>query len=432
MPRHLPTGPRLVAQVQALALALPLAVGLPATSALASNLHEDYLAAVRHEPNFAAEQMQSQNMLHDARQAAAAYYPRASLSYSQDAYDNKTRRTARIVQPIVSADRWLNVQESEPRKAIAGHLQSLARYSLANRVFGAVRDLASAREKLSLHEANLTALQAQAESARQAFELGQGTITDVLDTQVRVAQARAQIQRLQAELETSRRQYANVTGHLPAAGAYPMSARLVTPAPLPSLDELLQTVLQANPGLQAQRQATELSAIGARRARAQFLPSVNATWQRSQTGNNDPTSLSGVVISMDLPLQYGSQFALEMADNNLLAQQQKERATQAQLTLDTQRLHAQAQAALQEVQISREAIDAAQLSLSANEQSFEGGVRSKIDVLNALQALLVAREAHLMAQLVLAESLLGLQLLTANDIPAALQQIQALFFVPAP
>ena len=407
-------------------------LSLVAASANASSLIDDYLAAVRHEPNYAAEQMQSQNMLLDARQAAAAYLPRASLSYSQDAYDSKTRRTARIVQPIVSADRWLNMQESEPRKAIAGHLESLARYGLANRVFGAVRDLASTREKLSLHEANLTALQAQGEAARQAFELGLGTITDVLDTQVRVAQARAQIQRLQAELETSRRQYANVTGYLPAAGAYPMSTRLVTPAPLPTLDEMLHAVLQSNPSLQAQRQATELIAIGARRARAQFLPSINATLQRSQTGNNDPTNLSGVVISMDLPLQYGSQFALEMADNNLLAQQQKERATQAQLTLDTQRLYAQAQAAQQEVQISREAIDAAQLSLSANEQSFEGGVRSKIDVLNALQALLVAREAHLLAQLALAESLLGLQLLAANDIPAALQQIQALFFVPTP
>lgn len=398
----------------------------------ASNLLDDYVAATRHEPNFAAAQMQSQNMLLDARLAAAAYYPRANLSLSQDSFDNATRRTARIIQPIVSADRWLNVKESGPREKIAGHLDTMARYSLAKQVFGAVRDLAAVREKLSLNQANLTALQAQSDSAQMAHKLGQGTITDVLDTQVRVAQARGQIQRIQADLETARHAYANITGYLPAPNAYPLAPRKMDDVQVLPVEQLIEQVLQTNPGLQAQRKATELSAISARRARAQYLPTVNAIWQRSQTTSNNVNNISGVVISFDMPLQYGSQFSMEAADNNLVAQQQKERAVQSELTLETQRLHALALATQQEVQISRDAIDAAQMSLSANQQSFQGGVRSKIDVLNALQALLTAREAHLGAQLVLAESLLGLQLLSSSEIPGALKSIHQQFFALAP
>ena len=130
-------------------------------AAHASNLADDYLAATRHEPNFAAAQMQSQNMRVDARIAGTAYLPRAGMSLSQDAYDNATRRTLRLVQPLFSADRWLNLQESTPRDAIAEHLEAMARYNLATRVFNAVRDYATAREKLRLYQANLSALQAQ-------------------------------------------------------------------------------------------------------------------------------------------------------------------------------------------------------------------------------------------------------------------------------
>lgn len=413
-------------------LALPLALTLSALSAQASNLLDDYIAATRHEPHFAAAQMQSQNMRVDARIAGTAYLPRAGLSLSQDAYDNATRRTLRVVQPLFSADRWLNLKESTPRDAIAEHLEAIARYGLVSRVFAAVRDYAAAREKLSLYEANLQALQAQHDSAKLAFQLGQGTVTDVLDTQVRLAQARAQIERTRAELDTTRRQYANVTGRPPAAGAYPMSPRRVPPLQLPALEDQIDKVLHANPGMQAERRATELSALSARRARAQFMPSVNATWQRSQSASNTATTINGVVLSLDVPIQYSTQYAFETADNNHIAQQQKERATEAELTLETQRIHALAVAAQQEVDISREAIEAAQLGLAANQQSFEGGVRTKIDVLNALQALLSAREAHLSAQLVLAESLLGLQLLAASDIPSTLQHIQQLFFGPPP
>lgn len=410
-------------------LASALVLSAPA---LAGNLVDDFHAAVRHEPNFAAAQMQSQNLRVDARIAATAYLPRAGVTLSQDAFDNATRRTVRLVQPLFSADRWLNLKESTPREAIAEHLESLARYNLASRVFTAVRDYTAAREKLTLYEANLSALLLRQESARLAHQLGQGTVTDVLDTQVRAAQARAQIQRARADLDTARRHYTNVTGRPPAEGAYPLSPRHMNPQPLPPIDALIAEVLQAHPGMQAERRATEISAITARRARARFLPSVNATWQRSESPTRPTTTINGVVLSLDVPLQYGTQFAFETADNNLVAQQQKERATEADLTLETQRMHALAQAAQQEVLISREAIEAAELGLAANEQSFEGGVRTKIDVLNALQALLTAKEAHLSAQLVLAESLLGLQLLAASDIPTTLQRIQQQFFGPVP
>ena len=55
-------------------------------------------------------------------------------------------------------------------------------------------------------------------------------------------------------------------------------------------------------------------------------------------------------------------------------------------------------------------------------------MRSKLDVLNALQQQLAAREAHLSAQLQLADHLLALQLLSAQDVPTVLGGLQQQLF----
>lgn len=410
------------------ALAAALALSLASASGHTANLVDDYLAATRVDPTYTAKQFDGQNLRIEAQIASGAYYPRAGVSFSQGDSDSGTRRTFRVTQPILDAGRWLTRQEAAPKEALAEQLDIQARLELAVRVFNSVRALAAAREKLALNESNLTALQAQASSARLALQVGQGTVTDVLDTQLRVAQARAGIQRLRADLLAAERQYASLTGYAPAPGAYPLQPRNLAQLRIPPLSELITQSLAANPALQAQRLGTQLSQLEARRARAQFLPSLNATVQRSRASSGTTTSINGVVLSFDLPLQHSSIYTLQTADNKLLAQQAQERSTQEQLLLELQRLHAQAIAAQEEVAITRDAIDAAQASVAANEKSFEGGVRSKLDVLNALQQQLAAREAHLSAQLQLADHLLALQLLSAQDVPTVLGGLQQQLF----
>lgn len=410
------------------ALAAALALSLASASGHTANLVDDYLAATRVDPTYTAKQFDGQNLRIEAQIASGAYYPRAGVSFSQGDSDSGTRRTFRVTQPILDAGRWLTRQEAAPKEALAEQLDIQARLELAVRVFNSVRALAAAREKLALNESNLTALQAQASSARLALQVGQGTVTDVLDTQLRVAQARAGIQRLRADLLAAERQYASLTGYAPAPGSYPLQPRNLAQLRIPPLSELITQSLAANPALQAQRLGTQLSQLEARRARAQFLPSLNATVQRSRASSGTTTSINGVVLSFDLPLQHSSIYTLQTADNKLLAQQAQERSTQEQLLLELQRLHAQALAAQEEVAITRDAIDAAQASVAANEKSFEGGVRSKLDVLNALQQQLAAREAHLSAQLQLADHLLALQLLSAQDVPTVLGGLQQQLF----
>ena len=116
------------------------------------------------------------------------------------------------------------------------------------------------------------------------------------------------------------------------------------------------------------------------------------------------------------------------ADLDLSKTQELVRNTILQVRLDVARLYSQVEAGQSELGVRTEAIKAAELSLEANEQSFKGGVRTKVDVLNALQALFVARSDYSSAQLRLGESLLGLLVVSSEDAGAILKQVQDRIF----
>ena len=78
--------------------------------------------------------------------------------------------------------------------------------------------------------------------------------------------------------------------------------------------------------------------------------------------------------------------------------------------------------------IRQAAIQAAKLSLEANEKSFEGGVRSQIDVLNAIEALDQTELDYLDARLNLAQNYFKLQLLGSADIESLLVLIHNQLF----
>ena len=131
---------------------------------------------------------------------------------------------------------------------------------------------------------------------------------------------------------------------------------------------------------------------------------------------------------MDIPLQAGSFYKGASADLDLNKAQELERNTRQQIKLDVERFYNQLQAVQSELLVRVEAINASELSLDANEQSFKGGVRTKLDVLNALQALFQARADYASAQLRLGETFLALLSVSAADADESLKQINDLLF----
>jgi protease secretion system outer membrane protein len=408
---------------------LVLLAGLfAAHSALANNLFDDYQSARKNDATFAASFADYETGRIQARTASTAYYPQGNFSRTQLPNESGSRQTFTISQPILNADRWLSLQEAEPRNALADVGLQKNQFELAHRLFSVVSALSASREKLLLNQTNIDALQAQTDSAQRAFQLGMGTVTDVYDAQVRLAQARSQSLILRSTLQAATRQYETIVGTRPQLDSYILANNMLA-LKLPALETFMDQARSINPSIRASEIGTLIGEITRKRAKAVFLPSLNASVQRSQFGDNTITS-SGITLRLDIPLDMSSYSRIETADLALQKLKDTERAVKQQVELDIQRLHSDVQASLSEIAIRLEAIKAAELSVNANEQSFKGGVRSALDVLNALQALHQTKNDYVTALLQLGERLLNLQITAAVDIDLALKQVQTQLFKP--
>jgi protease secretion system outer membrane protein len=399
---------------------------LPAVSG-AQGLMQDFEKARNFDPTFAAARIENKAGELEVKITRMAFYPNARVSVSQLDNENSSRTTLSVTQPILSYEKWLTLKEADPKLALAGAKLEQSQYDLAQRLFKAVSALVDSKEKIALNIKSLNALETQALSARRAFELGMGTITDLRDTEVRLAQVRSQSFVLQAASAAAERQYVALVGHASSGAAYTLKTKL-NAFNLPPLDDFMQRAEQRSPALRSNAVSITLAEISKQKNRAALMPSVNAFVQRSQIGGLPAVSNSGVALRMDVPIQAGSFFKGAAADLELNKAQENERNTRQQIRLDVERFYNQLEAIQSELLVRAESIKASELSLDANEQSFKGGVRTKLDVLNALQALFQARADYASAQLRLGETYLSLLTVSATDADEALTQINDMLF----
>jgi len=397
------------------------------TASGAQNLLKDFQKARDFDPTFSAARIENQASKLDAKIASMAYYPAARVSLSQLDNENSDRTTLSISQPILSYAKWLALKEVDPKLALAGAKLEQSQYDLTQRLFKAVSMLVDTREKLSLNVNSVSALEAQAMSARRAYELGMGTITDLRDTEVRLAQVRSQSFVLKVANADAERQYIALVGHAPSAVAYTLKSRL-NAFRVPLLEDFLLRAEQRSPALRSTAVSITLAEIAKQKTLSALMPSVNAVAQISKIGGSPAMSNSSVSLRIDIPIEAGSFFKGAAADFDLNKAQEQARNSLQQIRLDVERYYSQVGAIQSELLVRAEAIKASELSLDANEQSFKGGVRTKLDVLNALQALFQARADYASAQLRLGETFLALLTVSATDVDMVLAQINDMLF----
>lgn len=394
-------------------------------TAQASTLVEAYAMALRSDPVFQAAKSERDANLSGAQAAGSSYYPQVQATYQQLEIENSARQTYAISQPIINADKYASYKEAVPREGLAQATYELREQDLATRLFKAVSDLIKNRESLRLNQAKIDALLKQSESAKKAYELGQGTVTDWRDAQVRVEQARADSLSLEVQITANQRLLGVMTGQ--PAQAWPFQvAQQSRSLTLKDLDAYVADGLRANPQLVVALQNQKLAQINTLRADGALLPVLNGVY--TTTSNNLATNnYFGVTVS--LPLQASSVYQMRAAAANAAKSQEQTRDTEEKTRLDIHRYWSLVNAGLKELPIRLGAIDAAKLSVEANEKSFKGGVRSQIDVLNSIQTLFQVQQDHVNAVLSLTENYLNLLLQAAMPTQQAMHQVQN-FLIP--
>jgi protease secretion system outer membrane protein len=316
------------------------------------------------------------------------------------------------------------MQEATPREVLATATFQTREQDLGQRLVKAVADLLRNTESLSLNKAKVETYEKQALSAKRSFELGQGTVTDLRDAQVKLDQARAETLTLEAQINSAQRQLSAITG-TPASPLMLSLPRIERAVPLKAVDDYVATGLQANPQLVLARQNQRIAELAVTRADGAFLPMVAAVYTNTNS-NNISSTYTGVTLS--LPLQVNTYYQMKGAAANAAKLQDQMRDTEVHTRLEVQRLWALVDAGRAEVAIRLDAIKSAELSVEANEKSFRGGVRSKIDVLNSIQTSFQVQQDYVTSVLTLADNYLNLLLQAAVPANEAIASVQTILF----
>ena len=394
------------------------------SSAWAVDLVSDFQKAMQFDPRYRAAVADKGVNMGLSDQARVAYYPEANLNTQRLQNDTAGRRTMTITQPLLSAEKWASLKMETPRADFAQATLMVQQNDLASRLFKAATAVVLAQENHRLNQSKLDALMQQAERARRLYQLGQGTVTDMRDLDVKMAQARAQHLLLATQIDSALRQYAAIVGERPQASAFGLATQHAGLS-LPALQASIDAALERNPGVQSARLSERVAELDLERARGALMPTLSAAYINSTSANVTNIS-TGLVVNM--PLQATSVVGHQLAQQNYQKALEARREVEEKVRVEVERMWAQLQSGVELLKAQSEAIQAAQLSVEANLQSFQGGVRASVDVANAIQVVYQVKSEYAALAVGQAENLLTLHtLLEATPIDGVARAQRYLF-----
>lgn len=291
--------------------------------------------------------------------------------------------------------------------AIKNELVVASQQSLVNVEQQILLDAVSAYVNMSLQtelvaaqQSNVHLVTQDLQAAKDRFDVGEVTKTDVAQAEAQLALANAQLAAAQGQYNIARENYNAKIGHYPSG----LASLPRTPLLVKNIDEARVIALRSHPVIiQAQHQA-KAADLGVEYAKAQFLPTISgiAAYSDPYEGSNysfvKPTS--SLQLNFTQTIYAGGQ--LSSGFRKAIAQQEQTHAallqTGVSVTFSVGQAWANILVANASISANNEQIRAAQAAYDGIVQEAALGSRTTLDVLNAAQTLLSAKASALQAQ----------------------------------
>ncbi len=268
-------------------------------------------------------------------------------------------------------------------------------YSAATAFLDVIRD----RQIAVLRERNLEFLSEQVRASRSRFEVGEGTRTDVAQSDASRSSAVAQLSSARATAQSSEAVYRQVIGDAPG--------RLEPVSPIAkllpnSLPQAIEMALVGHPAILSTQHLVDAAGFSVNSAEGALLPGVTASAGLTRSfSDSSPASTSSdgysnsasIGATLTIPLYQGGR-------TSALVRQSKESLGQARIEVDVSRDQVRAAvtsawtqyiAGAEVVAANRELISAAQLALDGVIEERNVGQRTTLDVLNAQADVITAQ-----------------------------------------
>ncbi len=263
----------------------------------------------------------------------------------------------------------------------------------------AYSDVARDQQIVVIRKQNLAFLQEQLNAANARLQVGEGTRTDVSQAEAQLAGSQALLAAAIAQLKQSEATYVQVVGDAPKGIKQPSPATKALPG---SLDAAVALGIREHPQVLAALHAVDAAGYQVKSAEGTLLPGVVIQGNVSRIWTNEPPSLSNpdatsatVSAQLKIPIyQGGAEYGnIRKAKETLGEQRIKVDSARASVQQQVTSAYAQMEAATSAISAARKQLSAANLALQGVIEERNVGQKTTLDVLNAQQKVLEAKES---------------------------------------
>lgn len=304
-----------------------------------------------------------------------------------------------IRQTLFNLDAFARYKQGIAQTNYSDALFTSRSQDLMIRLLTAYAEAKFAEDQLTLFAAQRDAFAEQRRVNDRMFEKGEGTRTDMLETQAKLDVADAQIIESADNLMTARNTLAAMIGsdvtHLDGL----VNDFQVMPLSLSGFDEWQAIASNNNPELSAGRYSVEAAEQEISKSKAGHAPrlDLNASYSRnsseSLTNFNQDSIVRSIGVQLVVPLYSGGY--VNAVTNQAVSNRDKAKsdldATSNKVMIELRKQFGIVQSSVAKMDALQKSVNSATLLVQATRESVKGGVRINLDVLNAEQQLVAAK-----------------------------------------
>jgi outer membrane protein len=260
-------------------------------------------------------------------------------------------------------------------------------------VVSAYLDVRRAEEEVLIRETNVDSLGQQVQAAKDRFDVGEVTRTDVAQAEARLAGSQAELASARAGLEAQRAVYEAVVGRPPV--------QLANPPPPPAIPGTLAEALAAasvgNAEIMAARASETAATEGVKAAKGDYRPRIDLRGVAGLTETYRDDSFQdtnlGLSAQLSIPLYQGGLLSARTKQARFAADQARymRMAAERRVTVQVTNSWHRVIAAREAIRASTSRVAAAEVAMEGAQQELAVGTRTTLDVLDQERELLDAR-----------------------------------------
>lgn len=309
--------------------------------------------------------------------------------------------TLNVRQPLVRLVNIANYFSAQAQVAAAEANLEQDAQAMALRLAGAYFDALVMRDKFESFTIQKETYLAQLAAAERSLTAGFGTRTDIDDAKTRVDITAAKEIEAQHNLRVAERTLGGLLNQpvrsASLAGIDTGRLQLTMPHP-DGLADWISRAEEKNPELRALRSSIEAAEQEVNKGRATHLPTLDLVASMSNNDSDSNTTIgskyvtSSIGVQLNIPIYAGGQIdsTVRQARANLEKTRQQYEAGRRQIEIEVVKQFGAIEQGIARIRALEQAHRSAEQSVLSSRKAVQAGVRSSIDVLNALQQLSAA------------------------------------------